>query len=142
MGQKKHNGEDNKKSYGPDIETVNTETTSILPNIVLGDVSGSVKVLKIFDSHKLKMPPEDVSISSQLDEPEEFVFSKNKHENKIIRKKFKKSINYRCCCAVTGNPGRFSSGYCCTYPQVYRRRDVTVQNRIFCRNLDDDIQLS
>ena len=66
-------------------------------------------------------------------EGEEVVDSGNKYESMKIRKKFKKSKNYRCCFAPTGNPGKYSSKYSCTYPKVYKRRDVTVENMNMCR---------
>jgi len=65
----------------------------------------------------------------------------NKYESMFIRKKFRKTQHYRCCLAPSGNPGKYSSRYCCTYPQVYKRRDITVQNNRICRYLDDDIYL-
>lgn len=66
-------------------------------------------------------------------------FEGNKYESMKIRKKFKKGANYRCCYAPTGNPGKYSGGYCCTYPQVYKRRDITVQNAHICRKMDDEV---
>lgn len=47
----------------------------------------------------------------------------NKHENVMIRKKFKKSPNYRCCGKPIGNINKESKGYNCTYPMVWKRYD-------------------
>lgn len=68
----------------------------------------------------------------------------NKRESMQIRKKFRrnrKTAKYCCCFARTRNVQRFSDGYCCTYPQIYRRQDISVQNRNICRDMDDEIYL-
>ena len=68
----------------------------------------------------------------------------NKRESMQIRKKFRRSrktSKYCCCFAKTGNIQRFSSGYCCTFPQVYRRQDTTVQNNLISRYMDEEIYL-
>lgn len=60
----------------------------------------------------------------------------NKQQSTIVKKKFKKSKkgNYRCCCAPSNNKNKCSRGFCCTYPQVYRRLDVM-------NNAKDDIKI-
>lgn len=63
----------------------------------------------------------------------------NKHESTIIRKKFRKSNNYRCCGAPEGNSQKFSVKYCCTYPMVYKRHDTTLLNKKMSRAMDDEI---
>lgn len=63
---------------------------------------------------------------------------RNKHQNIQIRKKFKSTPPYRCCGMITGNPNKFSTRYCCTYPQAYRRRDETFRGIIVSRFWDDE----
>lgn len=63
----------------------------------------------------------------------------NKHQNIKIRKKFKKRCFYRCCNAREGNQNKISRGFCCTYPQNYKRRDATYINKRICRNMETDI---
>ena len=53
---------------------------------------------------------------------------RNKHENSMLRKKYKKRDNYRCCHSPTGNCNKIARGHCCTYPQVYKRRTISVIN--------------
>lgn len=53
--------------------------------------------------------------------------------NKRIKRKFRKSSRFRCCSAPTGNANKFASGYCCTYPSIYKRRDINVENKRCCR---------
>lgn len=65
----------------------------------------------------------------------------NKHQNIKIRKKFRKNIPYRCCYAKTGNINKVNRGYCCTYPQTYRRQDITFINKCICRDKFEDITL-
>lgn len=50
----------------------------------------------------------------------------NKFESVKLRKKFKKSDNYRCCSVPGGNVNKLSRGMCCTYPQWYVRHDRKV----------------
>lgn len=47
----------------------------------------------------------------------------NKIESVRLRKRFKKSDNYRCCGVSGGNVNKLSRGMCCTYPQWYIRHD-------------------
>lgn len=58
----------------------------------------------------------------------------NKHENVMIRKKFKKSLNYKCCGKPTGNKNKESRHYNCTYPMVYKKYDCKIWNKQMCRN--------
>ena len=46
---------------------------------------------------------------------------RDKQTNRQIRKKNNKSPPYRCCLAPLGNCNKTSHGYCCTFPQYYRR---------------------
>lgn len=62
---------------------------------------------------------------------------KNKHESTKLRKKFRKSPQYRCCFPPTGNIQKLSKGYCCTFPQVYRRYDLKLASKWSCKFLDD-----
>lgn len=53
--------------------------------------------------------------------------ARNKHQNILIRKKFRKATgngNYKCCYKPIGNYNKFSKGKCCTYPMVYKKYDV------------------
>lgn len=64
----------------------------------------------------------------------------NKHQNALIRKKCRKGDVYRCCKPLKGgNKNKYSRGYCCTFPQLYKRRDIAVQNERVCFFTDDDI---
>lgn len=57
--------------------------------------------------------------------------SRNKHESTLIRKKFRKSVNYRCCGKPTGNMNKTrhcSMNACCTYPMVWKRYDIRVES--------------
>jgi hypothetical protein len=54
---------------------------------------------------------------------------KNKHTNTLIKKKLRKSPRYRCCQPITGNKNKFSTGYCCTYPMIYKRYDNSLYNK-------------
>lgn len=66
----------------------------------------------------------------------------NKRESLLIRKKCRKGDDrYRCCAAPTGNAVKFSVGRCCTYPQTWKRRDITVGHRFVMRYKDDDFAL-
>lgn len=60
---------------------------------------------------------------------------RTKHQSIRIRKKFRKNPPYRCCYPPVGNPTKHSGGYCCTYPQLYRRRDIKVANEQLCREI-------
>lgn len=53
----------------------------------------------------------------------------DKHESVLIKKKFRKTSKYRCCIAPSGNKNKFSSRYCCTYPMVYKRYDISLCNK-------------
>ena len=61
----------------------------------------------------------------------------NKHENILIRKKFKKSDNYICCSKPTGNHNKEQRGCCCTYPMVYKRITETFFNIKKCNTKND-----
>lgn len=63
--------------------------------------------------------------------------SENKHDSIMIRKKFKKSYNYKCCLKPTGNINKESRGYNCTYPMVYKRYDKKFWNKQTCKTHDD-----
>lgn len=65
----------------------------------------------------------------------------NKHDNILIRKKFHKGENHKCCGVISNNKQKFSVKYCCTYPQVYKRLDEKNFNIRACKNFDDDIYL-
>lgn len=66
----------------------------------------------------------------------------NKYENKLIKKKFRKSDHYLCCGSpANGNKNKYSSGHCCTFPQVFKRYDITLQNRRISMLMDDNIIL-
>ena len=64
---------------------------------------------------------------------------RNMKRNKYIRKKFHREKRYICCYSPIGNSQKLSGGYCCTYPQTYRRRDITVENRHIARFMNDEI---
>ena len=64
---------------------------------------------------------------------------RNKHENILIRKKFKKGYNYKCCgYKPIKNFNKFSSPnlYCCTYAMVYKRHDIKEWNKRMCRDYE------
>lgn len=63
----------------------------------------------------------------------------NKHENALIRKRFRKGDIYRCCYAPKGNHYKYSSKMCCTYPHVYKRYDVKIQSKQMSYYMNDDI---
>ncbi|AYV76102.1 MAG: hypothetical protein Terrestrivirus4_150 [Terrestrivirus sp.] len=58
----------------------------------------------------------------------DFYFTKNKHASALKRKRFRKRFNYRCCDKPIGNRNKESSGYCCSYPMVYKHYDQKVDN--------------
>lgn len=63
-------------------------------------------------------------------------FTKNKHLNALIRKKFKKSTRYICCSKPTGNKNKERVGYCCSYPMVYKRLNDKVYNKLIGSHYD------
>lgn len=65
----------------------------------------------------------------------------NKYESMLVRKKFRKSYNYRCCKKPIRNRTKItntSRNRCCTYPMIYKRYDITAYNKILCRKIIDD----
>jgi hypothetical protein len=67
----------------------------------------------------------------------------NKFENMRIKKKFRrKRTTYHCCYAIDGNVNKFSNGYCCTFPQVYKRQDIKHYNNLAAIYFDEDELLS
>lgn len=67
----------------------------------------------------------------------------NKHQNIKIRKKYRNRNppKYRCCYARVGNQNKVTRGYCCTYPQNYKRRDTTHINNVISKNIETDFVL-
>lgn len=63
----------------------------------------------------------------------------DKHSNTLLRKKYRKSNQYICCHKPHGNVNKYSGGICCTYPMVYKRRDISVQNNLMARYQDDEV---
>lgn len=64
----------------------------------------------------------------------------NREEDVRIKKKFRKNgLIYRCCDAPSGNCVKHSGRYrsTCTYPQVGKRREITLENIRIVRMLDD-----
>lgn len=69
----------------------------------------------------------------------DMIKSRSKEDNVHIRKKFRKGSQYRCCGISGGNRQKFSSRYCCTYPMIYKRYDITLQNHQMAKSMDDEI---
>ncbi len=49
--------------------------------------------------------------------------SNNKHQSHLIRKKFKKSKQYKCCYVSNQNVNKLSRSYCGSFTKKYRRTD-------------------
>lgn len=64
----------------------------------------------------------------------------NKHQSTMVRKKFRKSGNYKSCAVPIGNINKFSKSYCCTFPQLYKRFDELIYNDQQCKYYDDDYE--
>lgn len=65
----------------------------------------------------------------------------NKFDSTRLRKKFKKSQNYRCCSVQGGNVNKLSRGMCCTYPQWYIRHDRKLVARLDSNDSIDSIDI-
>lgn len=57
--------------------------------------------------------------------------NQNKHQSTLIRKKYRKSPPYRCCAAPDHNVNKVNHGYCCTYPNLWRRLELKIEYRTY-----------
>lgn len=63
---------------------------------------------------------------------------RNKHQDILVRKKFRKHPPYRCCSGPSGNTTKYSI-FCCTYPMIHKRCDITLNNKQVARAMDDEV---
>jgi len=64
-------------------------------------------------------------------------FKNNKMISKYVRKKNHKTTRYRCCSYPIGNFQKMKRGMCCTYPAVYKRKNMKVFYYKCCKEMED-----